>query len=394
MYSHNIVENEKLVLDYPGFYECPIIINGISTEDVLLQPADLSIVDRRSEVDTNTFIMNAPMATAYSLKMAKKMIELNQIVVVPRFSLEENRDLRTELLTFLLEEEATYGIASYNQVFYAVGLDDAINFIETAIQLRKDKALDPLPFLNICVDVAIGSSLRSLELYAKIRDFLEVKHLMSGSLATAGQANLAYHSGCDYLRIGVGGGSACKTRVETGVGIPTLSSVLAISALKRIKAWPHDVKLIADGGISNSGQIAKYLVAGANYVMSGRLFAETSETDGWEALLNIDPSVPFDPNQSFSLEHYKFMKRYAGQASTEFLSNVLGKNFTYGEGVGFNLEFNNLKLETLIHNLEYGLRSAASYLGINSFDEFYGATRFIKITPSGYKEGLPLNVHQ
>lgn len=357
-----------------------------STEDLTIAP-DISIVDTRKDVLATPFLINAPMDSVYSLGLAKELYRLNQLVCVPRFFKKDEPDPRLELLRYLTEDPTRLNLLT--RTFFCMAIDIDVDFLTSAKEILKHKNIQLS--INIAIDTAIGASLRIKKTYESLHADPFINHIMSGSIATPNQARFVIAAGCDYLRVGIGGGSACKTRVETGIGIPTWASVDLIYKT----CGRANIKIIADGGISNSGQIVKYMIAGADYVMSGRLLAETKESPGWIKIVDIDPDIPFDPNQAaYQLDHIKFLKRYRGQASTEFTNDMLGKDFTYGEGVGFDIEFNGLSTQELVHNLEYGLRSAASYLGINCFTEFRTCYDSIRvITHSGYIEGLP-NVHQ
>jgi len=189
-------------------------------------------------------------------------------------------------------------------------------------------------------------------------------HIMAGNVATRkGYEDLA-EWGADSVRIGIGGGSICSTRVQTGHGIPTFQSVLDCGESE----CAGEVSIIADGGIKTSGDIVKALGAGADFVMVGSLFSGTTETPG-KILQAADGSK---------------MKEYRGMASREAQLAWRGRASSL-EGIATFVPLRG-KVKYVIDDLVNGIRSGLSYTGCRSIPEFQLNAKFIHQTNAGQIE--------
>jgi IMP dehydrogenase len=186
---------------------------------------------------------------------------------------------------------------------------------------------------------------------------------MAGNISTLEAFNDLADWGADSIRVGVGGGSICSTRVQTGHGIPTLQSVIECAKSDR------DAVLIADGGIKNSGDMVKALAAGADAVMCGSLLAGTNETPG--LVLRSDDGKP--PR-----------KVYRGMASREAQKSWRAKVGSV-EGVSTTVPIKGPASDVL-HDLEWGIRSGLSYTGARNLVDLRTRARFIKQTTNGVVE--------
>jgi IMP dehydrogenase len=215
-----------------------------------------------------------------------------------------------------------------------------------------------------CLDVAHGHHALMKSALHELRDiFGSDVHLMAGNIATLRAFNDLSDWGADSIRVGVGGGSICSTRVQTGHGIPTLQSVIDCAASDR------DAILIADGGIKNSGDMVKALAAGADAVMCGSLLAGTNETPGL-VLRSDDGKAP--------------RKVYRGMASREAQKSWRGKVGSV-EGVSTTVPIKGPTSDVL-HDLEWGIRSGLSYTGARNLIDLRTKSRFIKQTTNGVVE--------
>jgi IMP dehydrogenase len=196
--------------------------------------------------------------------------------------------------------------------------------------------------------------------------FGKAVHLMAGNVATLEAFNDLSDWGADSIRVGVGGGSICSTRVQTGHGVPTLQSVMDCSLSDR------EAVLIADGGIKNSGDMVKALAAGADAVMCGSLLAGTDETPGG-ILRSNDGSPP--------------RKVYRGMASREAQNAWRGKVGSV-EGVTTTVPIRGTVMDVL-HDLEWGIRSGLSYTGARNLAELRAHSRFIQQSISSQAESSP-----
>ena len=199
---------------------------------------------------------------------------------------------------------------------------------------------------------------------------------MSGTVATAESARNVYNYGCTHIRVGIGPGSACSTIIVTGCGVPNLVAIFNI--YNEFCANIDKPIIIADGGIKNSGDIVKYLSAGADAVMIGSLFSKTIESPGWT---NTWWSRFFGRPP---------VKCYRGQASKEFQMDRRGFVSGAPEGVVAKPQHPEYSLQQIVSQLESGVASALSYLGLKSSKELNPKNvQFIKITQNGVHESKP-----
>ena len=182
---------------------------------------------------------------------------------------------------------------------------------------------------------------------------------MAGNVATLQAFNDLADWGAHAIRVGIGGGSICSTRIQTGHGIPTFQSVLDCGKSDR------DAALIADGGIRTSGDMVKALAAGADFIMVGSMLAGTDETPG--EVMTIYGSPPH--------------KIYRGMASKEAQSDWRGRVSSI-EGVTHTVPYRGPVSEVL-HEMAVGIRSGLSYSGARSIQELQAKARFIRQTSAG-----------
>jgi len=192
--------------------------------------------------------------------------------------------------------------------------------------------------------------------------FAESVHVMAGNVATKEGFEALADWGADSVRVGIGGGSICSTRLVSGHGMPTLQSVVECAKSS------YDTKIIADGGARTSGDIVKALAAGADFVMVGSLLAGTEET----------------PGETFYSNSGKKYKVYRGMASTEAQSDWRGKSST-PEGVSTTVPFKG-EIAPVLDNLLGGIRSGFSYSGVRTLKEFHARAKFIKQSSAGQIE--------
>lgn len=225
----------------------------------------------------------------------------------------------------------------------------------------------------VCVDVAHGD----MEIvYNQVRKlalaFPGHIQIIAGNVATPTGANLLIKAGAHGIKVGIGGGSLCTTRVQTGHGVPNLSAIMAIR--RTIHGQQSNCTLIADGGIRNSGDIVKALAAGADSVMVGNLFAGTDECSGEQ-----------------SISEHRTIYKYRGQSSAEF-NEFIGKNNVTAEGESTWIKAKG-PVTNVIKELTGGIRSGMSYAGAYNLKELYNYSTFLEITPHGFAEGLPHGIN-
>ena len=215
----------------------------------------------------------------------------------------------------------------------------------------------------VCVDVAHGHHIMMKEALRSLRDvFGDDLHIMAGNVATLKGINDLADWGANSVRCNIGGGSICSTRVQTGHGHPGLQTIIDCSHTDR------DVKIIADGGIRNSGDIVKALAAGADAVMLGSLLSGTKET----------------PGEVYTRQDGTKYKTYRGMASKEAQVEWRGKYSSF-EGVSSTVPYRG-KVRNVLADLDRGIRSGLSYSGVRSIQELQRTAEFVRQTPAGLGE--------
>lgn len=228
----------------------------------------------------------------------------------------------------------------------------------------------------LVIDTAHGHSLRVLETLKALRAHYPKHYLMVGNIATAEAAQDLIAAGADILKVGIGPGSICTTRIVAGVGVPQLSAILAVAPI----AAAHGVGLVADGGIRYSGDITKALAAGADAVMIGSLLAGTDESPGETILYEGRKFKVYRGMGSIEAMQLGSADRYAQNASSKLVP----------EGVVGRIPYRG-QVSEVLHQLVGGLRAGMGYCGAPDIPTLRKA-RFIRITPSAYLESHPHSI--
>lgn len=238
----------------------------------------------------------------------------------------------------------------------------------------------------LVVDSAHGHSRGVLDMIARLKGELNGRvQLIGGNVATRGGAQALIDAGVDAVKVGVGPGSICTTRVVAGVGAPQITAILeAVAACK-----PAGVPVIADGGLQYSGDVAKALAAGASTAMLGSLLAGTAESPGELILVNGKQFKSYRGMGSLGA----MQGRGQGKSYSKdryFQDDVLAEDKLVPEGIEGRVPFRG-PLAQVIHQLVGGLRAAMGYTGAHSIAELQEA-QFVQITAAGLKESHPHDV--
>ena len=251
----------------------------------------------------------------------------------------------------------------------AVGVSpDVMDRIEALVKSKVDV---------VVIDTAHGHSAGVLETVRKIKARFPDLQLIAGNVATAEGTEALIQAGADCVKIGIGPGSICTTRVVTGIGVPQISAIMAAAEV----AKKHDIPIIADGGIKYSGDITKAIAAGADTVMIGSLFAGTEESPGEEELY----------------EGRRF-KVYRGMGSIASMRQGSSDRYFQGsakkyvpEGVEGRVEFKG-PLGEIVYQLIGGLRAGMGYVGAKDIHALQTETHYMKITAASLVENHPHDI--
>jgi IMP dehydrogenase len=320
---------------------------GLSYDDILLIPNHSEVVSRRL-VDLSTKItknytiklpiVSANMDTITEFEMANKLYQFGCLGVVHRFCpIDKEADIVRQLCETGNEIRAA-----------SIGVAGAYK--------ERLKALVDAGANIICIDIAHGHHKLMADAINLCKKY-EVD-VIAGNIATAEGAKFLCENGADAMKVGIGPGSMCTTRINTGFGVPQVTAIEDASAV----AKEYGVPVIADGGIKNSGDVAKALAVGADSVMIGALFAGCKETPG-----------PIYKEGNFP--DYRLYKRYRGSASLESKMER-GEDDKNIEGVSFTVDYKG-PVKYVIQNIEDGLRSAFSYAGANNIHEYHEKVEYI-----------------
>jgi IMP dehydrogenase len=336
---------------------------SLSYNDVLLVP-QYSEIKSRHEVDISTLIdkkrkieipfVASPMDTVSEDKMAIKMDQFGSFAVVHRYNTIEKQ---VELV-----EKIRQNVLLVSNVAAAIGVTG--DWKERAYALLGAGA-------NIlCIDVAHGDHLFVKNALEYLRGAHEHVHLMAGNVATGDAFRRLSEWGADSVRVGVGGGSICKTRMIAGSGVPTFQSILDCHHAK----IDHDLdaKIIADGGIVGSGEMVKALAAGADFIMVGSALAGCEEC----------------PGKTYTTSNGLFRK-YRGMGSREAQEEWRGdEEGIISEGVTTMVPYKG-PAEERIKKLTNGIKSGLSYSGAKNIEELQRNAVFIRQTHAGQIESRP-----
>jgi IMP dehydrogenase len=228
----------------------------------------------------------------------------------------------------------------------------------------------------IVIDTAHGHSEKVLKTLSKLKKISSSIPICVGNIATGEAAKKLYNSGADIIKVGIGPGSICTTRMVAGIGVPQISAIMEVKkALKKTK-----IKIISDGGIKFSGDIAKALAAGADAIMMGSIFAGTDESPGKKYKVNGKIYKQYRGMGSIGAMS-------SGSANRYFQKNFRDKSKFVPEGVEGRVEYKG-KISNIIYQLQGGLRSSMGYIGAKKLSEISKKAKFVKITKAGFYESM------
>jgi IMP dehydrogenase len=236
----------------------------------------------------------------------------------------------------------------------------------------------------VIVDTAHGHSRAVLEMVARLKSTMTVD-VIGGNIATAEAARALVEAGADAIKVGVGPGAICTTRVVAGVGVPQISAIYDVAQV----AAPAGVPVIADGGVTFSGDIAKAIAAGADTVMLGSLLAGCDESPGELIFINGKQFKSYRGMGSLGAMQSRGQARSYSK-DRYFQDDVLSDDKLVPEGIEGQVPYRG-PLAAVAHQLVGGLRAAMGYVGAQTIEQLQQA-QFVRITSAGLKESHPHDI--
>ena len=359
---------------------------GLTFDDVLLIPAESHVLPNEVDLHTqlapnlklNIPIISAGMDTVTEGAMAIAIALQGGLGVIHKnMSITAQAGEVANVKNVVVPSNITKSAVDDNNhllVAAAIGVtSDTFERAEALIERGADA---------IVIDTAHGHSAGVLRKIKEIREHFPDITLIAGNIATGDAARALFDSGVDIVKVGIGPGSICTTRVVAGVGVPQITAIYDAATAAREYHKP----IIADGGMKYSGDIVKALAAGGNAVMLGSMLSGTTEA----------------PGEIFESDGHKF-KTYRGMGSVGAMAQAHGSSDRYFQG-GVN-EANKLVPEGVEARVEYkgdvsdivfqiigGLRSGMGYVGAATIDDLRENAQFVKITNAGLRESHPHDV--
>ena len=350
----------------------PITVNGKLVG--LLTNRDLRFVTDYSipikERMTHENLVTAPVGT--TLEEAKEILYENRIEKLP--IVDDDYNLRGLITIKDIEKAIQYPNSAKDKrqrllAGAAVGVThDCLERVEALLAANVDV---------ISIDTAHGHSKGVIDTVKKIRATFPHANIIAGNVATYEATEALIEAGVDCVKVGIGPGSICTTRVVAGVGVPQITAVMECARA----AKPHNIPIIADGGIKYSGDIAKAIAAGANCVMLGSLLAGTDESPGEMELYQGRRFKVYRGMGSLAAMEHGSKDRYFQEDAKKLVP----------EGVEGRVPYKG-SLSEVVFQLLGGLRSGMGYCGTPTIDDLRENGRFVKITGAGLAESHPHDV--
>ncbi len=325
-----------------------------------------------SEVMTSEGLITAPVGT--TLKQAQEILRKHKIEKLP--IVDDHFNLKGLITIKDIEKAIQYPNSAKDAsgrllCGAAVGIGkDSLDRVAALVNAKVDV---------IAVDTAHGHSIHVIRMVEKIKQNFPGVQIIAGNVATAEATRDLALAGADCVKVGIGPGSICTTRVVAGIGVPQITAIMNCSE----EADKHGIPIIADGGVKYSGDIPKAIAAGASAVMIGSLFAGTEESPG---------AMEIYQGRSF--------KVYRGMGSLGAMAQTHGSSDRYfqdevaklvPEGVEGRVPYKGILSET-VYQLLGGLRAGMGYCGTESIDDLRKHGKFMRISSAGLTESHPHDI--
>lgn len=340
-------------------------MKSLTFDDITLVPAYNDIASRK-DVDTSVKfgnlslsipILSANMDTITEDKMARQVGILGGLGFLHRFCSIEDNLIMYDNARFLQPSIDTYCGIPATEAVVSLGINE---------ELDRFNALYEVGARYFCVDVAHGHSKAVGKFVKFLKEQSNEITVIAGNVCTYAGADYLASCGADIIKVGIGPGSHCSTRIQTGFGVPQFSAIIECARVSK--------PIIADGGIRNGGDAVKAFVAGASYIMCGGLLGGTDEAPG--QIINGDDN-----------KQYKVVR---GMASREAAEDYFGQlaEWKTAEGVRSIVPVKG-SAANVIKDLMGGIRSGMTYAGARTLNDLKRRVEWREITHNGYIEGTP-----
>lgn len=369
-----------------SLWETKFAKKGLTFDDVLLIPAESHVLPNEVKLDSKLApnlqlhipLISAGMDTVTEGNMAIAMAENGGLGVIHKnLSIEAQVDEVKKAKGKTVDPNLPHpAVDDQGRLLAAAAVGVTSDTFERAESLLEAGAD------AIVIDTAHGHSAGVLRKIKEIREHFPNATLIAGNVATGEGTAALFDAGVDVVKVGIGPGSICTTRIVAGVGVPQITAIYDAASV----AQKYGKKIIADGGIKYSGDVVKALAAGGNAVMLGSMFSGTTEA----------------PGTIFTNEGKQF-KSYRGMGSVGAMSQQHGSSDRYFQG-GVN-EANKLVPEgvealvpykddvsNIIYQIDGGLRAGMGYVGAGTIKELIENSQFVQITNAGLRESHPHDV--
>ena len=349
--------------------------------------------DMRFEVDRNTKVADImtpmPLVVAQEGVTADAALNLLRRHKVEKLPIVDSNNKLTGLIT-------VKDFVKTEQYPNATKDDDGRLRVGAGIGTNEDSWVRAHALVDagvdiLVVDTAHAHNNRALEMVSRVKkEFGDRVQIIGGNLATRSAAQAMIEAGADAIKVGIGPGSICTTRVVAGVGAPQITAIMEAASVAKKAGIP----IIADGGMQYSGDIAKAIAAGANAVMLGSMLAGTPEAPGKILLINGKQFKTYRGMGSLGAMQGRGLTGEKRSYSKDryFQDDVLAEDKLVPEGIEGRIPVQG-PLESVLHQLVGGLRAAMGYTGSHTVEQLQEA-QFVQITAAGLRESHPHDIKQ
>ncbi len=338
--------------------------------------------DLRFEIDTELEIkqvmtsgnlVTVPAGT--TLEQAEKILQKNRIEKLP--VVDGDNNLKGLITVKDIQKKRLYPMAAKDEhgrlrVGAAVGVaNDTLERVQALVDVQVDV---------IAIDTAHGHSRGVIETVKRVRQKYPKVEIIAGNVATGEGARALIQAGANAIKVGMGPGAICTTRVVAGIGMPQISAIMNCAEV----CQEHQIPLISDGGVKQTGDIPKAITAGADTVMIGNLFAGTEESPGEKIYLGGRSFKVYRGMGSLSAMQQGSKDRY-------FQEGVKDLRKLVPEGIEGRVPYRG-KLSEVVYQMVGGLKAAMGYCGTKNIEELKKKGQFVKITGAGLMESHPHDI--